>query len=62
VAGLISPFSLLDGVRQWLGGTTPGAVPDPGGTWGAGYALLLLTLAAGSVAVLVTRYRKAGAS
>jgi len=62
VAGLVSPFTLLDGVRQWLGGTSPGAVPDPGGLWGAGYALLLLTLVAGSVAGLVSRYRKAGAS
>jgi ABC-2 type transport system permease protein len=62
VAGLVSPFTLLDGVRQWLGGTSPGAVPDPGGVWGAGYALLLLTLVVGSVAGLVSRYRKAGAS
>jgi ABC-2 type transport system permease protein len=61
-AGLVSPFTLLDGVRQWLGGTSPGAVPDPGGLWGAGYALLLLALVAGSVAGLVSRYRKAGAS
>src|ERR1700742_1469470 len=37
VAGLISPFTLLDGVRQWLGSTSPGAVPDPGGAWGTGY-------------------------
>ena len=62
VAGLVSPFTLLDGVRQWLGGTSPGAVPDPGGLWGAGYALLLLALVAGSLAGLVSRYRKAGAS
>jgi ABC-2 type transport system permease protein len=62
VAGLVSPFSLLDGVRQWLGGTSPGAVPDPGRTWGPGYALVLLALVAGGVAVLVARYRKAGAS
>jgi ABC-2 type transport system permease protein len=62
VAGLVSPFTLLDGVRQWLGGTSPGAVPDPGGLWGAGYALLLVALVAGSVAGLVSRYRKAGAS
>jgi ABC-2 type transport system permease protein len=62
VAGLVSPFTLLDGVRQWLGGTSPGAVSDPGGLWGAGYALLLLALVAGSVAGLVSRYRKAGAS
>jgi ABC-2 type transport system permease protein len=62
VAGLVSPFTLLEGVRQWLGDTSPGAVPDPGGVWGAGYALLLLALVAGSVTVLVSRYRKAGAS
>jgi ABC-2 type transport system permease protein len=62
VAGLVSPFTLLDGVRQWLGGASPGAVPDPGGLWGAGYALLLLALLAGSVTVLVSRYRKADAS
>ena len=62
VAGLISPFTLLDGVRQWLGSTSPGAVPDPGGAWGTGYAVLLLALVAGGVAILVTRYRKAGAS
>ncbi|HEY0717894.1 MAG TPA: ABC transporter permease [Streptosporangiaceae bacterium] len=61
-SGLVSPFTLLDGVRLWLGGTTPGAVPAPGGTWGTGYLLLLLALVAGSVAELVTRYRKAGAS
>ncbi len=62
VAGLVSPFTLLDGVRQWLGGTSPGVVPDPGRLWGAGYALLLLALVTGSVTVLVSRYRKAGAS
>ena len=60
--GLGTVEVLLDGVRQWLGDTSPGAVPDPAGTWGAGYALLLLALVAGGVAVLVTRYRKAGAS
>ncbi|HEX4255739.1 MAG TPA: ABC transporter permease [Streptosporangiaceae bacterium] len=62
VAGLVSPFSLLDGVRQWLGGTSPGVVPDPGGTWGAGYALVLLALFAAGLAALVIRYRKAGAA
>jgi ABC-2 type transport system permease protein len=62
VAGLVSPFTLLDGVREWLGGTSPGAVPDPGRLWGTGYALLLLALAAGGVTVLVSRYRKVGAS
>ena len=62
VAGLVSPFSLLDGVRQWLGDTSPGVVPDPRGVWGAGYALLLLALVAVGLTVLVARYRKAGAA
>ena len=35
----VSPFTLLDGVRQWLGGTSPGVVPDPGGLGGPVYAL-----------------------
>lgn len=62
VAGLISPFTLLDGVRQWLGGTQPGVVPDPGPAWGIGYALVLLALVAAGLAALVTRYRKVGAA
>ena len=60
VAGLISPFTLLDGVRQWLGGGL-GVVPDPGDAWGTGYALLLAVLVAAGLAALVTRYRKVGA-
>src|ERR1700677_5110375 len=31
IAGLFSPFTLLDGVRVWLGGTSPGLVANPGG-------------------------------
>src|SRR6201996_6028650 len=62
VAGLISPFTLLDGVRQWLGGTQPGAIPDPGGVWGAGYALLLIALVMAGLAALLIRYRKVGAA
>src|SRR5262249_45669084 len=36
--GLISPFTVLDGVRQWLGGTDPGPLPHPG-IGGGGYGL-----------------------
>ena len=56
-AALVSPFALLDGVRQWLGSTSPGPLPDPGGSWGAGYAVLLLALIAAGLAALVARYR-----
>lgn len=61
VAGLLSPFTLLDGVRQWLGGTTPGEVPAPGGL-GAVYLIVLLALLGAAGAGLVTRYRKVSVS
>ena len=32
LSGLVSPFTVLDGLRQWLGGTTRGPVPPPRGT------------------------------
>jgi ABC-2 type transport system permease protein len=57
--GLISPFTVLDGVRQWLGGTSQGIVADPG-HYGFAYGLMLLVFLGGSLAVLVRRY--AGAS
>jgi len=39
--GLISPFTVVDGVRQWLGGTSPGIVAAPG-TYGPAYGVMLL--------------------
>src|SRR5262245_30282466 len=53
--GLISPFTVLDGVRQWLGGTSQGIVAAPGG-YGVAYAVTLLLLTGVSVAALVRRY------
>jgi len=53
--GLISPFTVLDGVRQWLGGTSPGIVADPG-SYGPAYGLMLLAFLAISLAALVRRY------
>ncbi|HEX6932801.1 MAG TPA: hypothetical protein VF162_11705 [Streptosporangiaceae bacterium] len=53
--GLISPFTVLDGVRQWLGGTSQGIVADPG-HYGFAYGLMLLVFLGGSLAVLVRRY------
>jgi ABC-2 type transport system permease protein len=58
VAGLFSPFTLFNGVRRWLGGTTPGdQVPDPG-SFGAVYALVLIILVGLCLYGLAARYRK----
>jgi ABC-2 type transport system permease protein len=56
--GLISPFTVLDGVRQWLGGTSQGIVADPG-RYGFAYGLMLLVFVGGSLAALVRRYASA---
>lgn len=53
--GLISPFTVVDGVRQWLGGTSPGIVADPG-RYGWAYGGMLLVFLAVSLAALVRRY------
>ena len=59
--GLISPFTVLDGVRQWLGGTNPGPIPNPGGA-GVVYGLMFVLLLAVSLGGLALRYRKMGAA
>ena len=41
LSGLVSPFTILDGVRQWLGGTSVGPVPGVAG-YGAIYGVLFL--------------------
>lgn len=53
--GLISPFTVLDGVRQWLGGTSPGIIADPG-SYGPAYGIVLLAFLVISLAALVRRY------
>ena len=58
IGGLLSPFTLMDGIRQWLGGLSNGQVPDPH-AFGIVYALVALALVAGSLLGLVARYRKA---
>jgi len=60
LSGLVSPFTTLDGVRQWLGGTSPGPVPGVA-HYGPLYGTMVLVLLAASLAGLVARYRKAGA-
>ena len=59
--GLISPFTVLDGVRQWLGGTSPGPIPNPGSV-GVAYGLMFVLLLAASLGGLAVRYRKVGAA
>ncbi|MGA2824610.1 MAG: hypothetical protein ABSF03_00650 [Streptosporangiaceae bacterium] len=59
LGGLVSPLTVLDGVRQWLGGTSPGPVPAVG-SYGAAYGVMLLALVGAGAAALAARYRKAG--
>jgi len=61
LGGLLSPFTVLDGVRQWLGGTSPGPIPPPGSV-GALYGVMFLVLLAASLGGLAVRYRKVGAA
>jgi ABC-2 type transport system permease protein len=59
VAGLFSPFTLMDGTRMWLGSTETGDnVRNPGG-FGGLYALVLVVLVGLCAYGLVARYRKA---
>lgn len=58
--GLISPFTVFDGVRQWLGGTSPSPMPPPGSV-GVAYGVMAVLLLAVGLGVLAARYRKAGA-
>ena len=59
--GLISPFTVVDGVRQWLGGTNPGPIPNPGSA-GVAYGLMFVLLLGVSLGGLAARYRKVGAA
>jgi ABC-2 type transport system permease protein len=61
LAGLISPVTVLEGVRQWLGGTSVSPVPPPGSV-GVLYGVMFVVLMAASLGGLAARYRKAGVS
>jgi ABC-2 type transport system permease protein len=61
LAGLISPLTVLEGVRQWLGGTSTSPVPPPG-SLGAVYGVMLLALLAASLGWLAVRYLRPGLS
>ena len=59
LSGLLSPFTDLDGLRMWLGGTTRGIIPDPG-SYGPLYGLMFLVFLAAGAGGLIARYRKVG--
>jgi ABC-2 type transport system permease protein len=61
VAGLFSPFTILDGVRVWLGGKSPGEVANPG-HFGPLYGVLAVILLAACLGGLAARYRKVSQS
>jgi ABC-2 type transport system permease protein len=61
LAGLVSPPTVLEGVRQWLGGTSVSPVPRPGSA-GVLYGVMFLVLLGASLGGLAARYRKAGLS
>jgi ABC-2 type transport system permease protein len=61
IAGLFSPFTILDGVRIWLGGKSQGEVANPG-HFGPLYGIIALLLLAASLGGLAARYRKVSQS
>jgi ABC-2 type transport system permease protein len=60
LAGLISPFSVLDGVRQWLGGAPREGTIALMGHYGPVYGIVLAVLLAASLGGLAARYRRVG--
>ena len=57
LAGLFSPFNILDGIRIWLGGTSPGEDANPG-HFGPLYGVVAVLLLAACLGGLAARYRK----
>jgi len=61
IAGLFSPFTILDGVRIWLGGTSQGEDPNPG-HFGPLYGVVAIALLVACLGGLAARYRKVSRS
>jgi ABC-2 type transport system permease protein len=62
-AGLISPFTLVDGVQTWaLRAKTSIETGPPGTTGGIVFVLVTIALVAGCYGVLVLRYRRVSVS
>jgi len=62
IAGLFSPFTILDGVRIWLGGKSPGFDPPTLGGVGPVYGVVFVLLLAACLGGLAARYRKVSRS
>jgi ABC-2 type transport system permease protein len=59
LAGLFSPFTLVDGVAAWLfGGKASTPAPPQGAGMGTLFCLLTLAVVAGSVWAMMLRYRR----
>ena len=61
ISGLFSPFTILDGVRIWLGGTSQGEDPNPG-HFGPLYGVVAVALLAACLGGLAARYKKVSQS
>lgn len=59
LSGLMSPFTDLDGLRMWLGGTTVSRMPNPG-SYGPLYGVMFLVFVAVGIGGLIVRYRRVG--
>jgi ABC-2 type transport system permease protein len=62
LGGLLSPFTIIDGVRIWLGGTNPGLDPTNLGDYGPLYGIAALILLVASLGGLAARYAKVSRS
>ena len=59
IVGVFSPFTVIDGVRIWLGGTNQGLDPTNLGHFGPLYGVVAVVMLAASLGGLAARYRKA---
>lgn len=62
-AGLISPYTLVDGVQSWALSAKPSTITGPPGTTGGlTFVLVAVALVAGCYGLLVLRYRRVSLS
>ena len=59
LVGLLSPYTVIDGVRIWLGGKSQGLDPTSLGHFGPLYGVVAVIMLAASLGGLAARYRKA---